>query len=396
MTSPLLHAENLRIEFTLPARQSQSQVLRVLQGLSLNLQAGEIGCLLGPSGCGKTTLLRAIAGFQKVQAGEIRLRGNVIASAHHHTPPEHRQIGLVFQEYALFPHLTIADNVAFGLQRLLKPARQARVDAMLSLVGLSAHAHKFPHELSGGQQQRVALARALAPQPTLLLLDEPFSNLDVALRERLSLEVRNILKEANATAILVTHDQQEAFAVADQVGVMHEGRILQWDTPYHLYHQPNSRFVADFVGQGVFVPGRIPAPSEAAGHTTAQVDIEIGALVMAEASAAQSADVSTIPEAASTSAARSKAQEVDVLLRPDDITHDDASPLQAEVVKKVFRGADFVYTLKLSSGQLILANVPSHHNHAIGEKIGIKLDADHVVTFPRISLPTPSATGLSH
>jgi iron(III) transport system ATP-binding protein len=240
--------------------------------------------------------------------------------------------------------------------------RTARIDKLLSLVGLASHARQYPHELSGGQQQRVALARALAPQPDLLLLDEPFSNLDVDLRERLALEVRDILKGLGTTAVLVTHDQHEAFAIADQIGVMHAGEIVQWDNAYNLYHRPANRFVADFIGQGVFTPGVVDLPKQ-------QVNIELGSLPLwhgVDACATSDRD----------------AAQVDVLLRADDVIHDDASQLQAEVVRKAFRGAEFLYTLRLPSGQKLLALVPSHHDHAIGERIGIRLGADHVVTFP--------------
>jgi iron(III) transport system ATP-binding protein len=331
---------------------------RVIDGLSFSLERGEIACLLGPSGCGKTTVLRAIAGFEPVQRGRIVLDGRVVSAQGTHVPPEHRRIGMVFQDYALFPHLTVTDNVAFGLQATPRAERRARVDEVLALVGLSGSEHKYPHELSGGQQQRVALARALAPKPELLLLDEPFSNLDVDLRERLSLEVRNILKAQNTTAILVTHDQHEAFAMADEIGVMHLGRIEQWDTAYNLYHRPATRFVADFVGQGVLMPGRRIGPSEIA--------VELGIL-------------KSLPSALRDQ----EGSEVDVLIRPDDIVHDDASPLHAEVLHKAFRGAEILYTLRLAGGGKVLSLVPSHHNHAIGEHIGIRIEVDHVVAFPR-------------
>ena len=327
----------------------------VVDRLSLKLEAGEIGCLLGPSGCGKTTVLRCIAGFEHVSDGEIYLAGRLIGSARAHVPAEQRRIGMVFQDYALFPHLSVADNIGFGLRDVGAGARRARVAELLATVGLAGQDHKYPHELSGGQQQRVALARALAPRPRLLLLDEPFSNLDVDLRERLAIEVRDILKAEGTTAILVTHDQHEAFALADQIGVMHEGRIQQWDAPYELYHRPVNRFVADFVGQGVFLPGTVVGPD--------QIQLELGVLP----SHTGTAEVGAM---------------VKVLLRPDDIVHDDASELQAEVVAKAFRGAEFMYTLRLPSGEQLLSLVPSHHNHAIGEQIGIRLDIDHVVAFP--------------
>jgi iron(III) transport system ATP-binding protein len=208
----------------------------------------------------------------------------------------------------------------------------------------------------------VALARALAPKPDLLLLDEPFSNLDVDLRERLSLEVRDIIKRSGITAILVTHDQHEAFAVADLIGIMHQGCIQQWDAPYNLYHRPANRFVADFVGQGVFLPGNVLNPHE--------VEIELGRL-----SGSIPADCSIGCDACG------RGCQVAVLLRPDDIVHDDSAGSQAEVVAKAFRGAEFLYTLKLPSGVRVLSLVPSHHNHAIGERIGIRLNVDHVVVF---------------
>jgi iron(III) transport system ATP-binding protein len=225
--------------------------------VSFSLQAGEIGVLIGPSGCGKTTLLRAVAGLERATAGSIRLAGDMVSSPQVHLPPEARRIGMVFQDYALFPHLDVAGNVGFGLAHLPTAERRARVQEALDLVGLGQSGHLHPHQLSGGQQQRVALARALAPKPRLLLLDEPFSNLDVDLRERLAHEVRGILKAAGATALFVTHDQLEAFAIGDRIGVMHEGRLQQWDEAYALYHRPATRFVAEFIGHGVFAHAQI-------------------------------------------------------------------------------------------------------------------------------------------
>jgi iron(III) transport system ATP-binding protein len=336
----------------------------VVEDLSLTLRKGTIGCLLGPSGCGKTTVLRSIAGFEPISAGEIWLNGVVISSPSFCLPPEQRHIGMVFQDYALFPHLTVRGNVGFGLHRVGKAERAQRITDMLQTVGLTHDAEKYPHQLSGGQQQRVALARALAPRPDLLLLDEPFSNLDVTLRARLSLEVRDILKNQNATAILVTHDQEEAFAIADEIGVMHQGQIQQWDTAYNLYHKPANRFVADFIGEGVFVPGKILDPN--------QVEIELGVL---QGEVAHRCG----PECQLCRSGGS----VDVLIRPDDIVHDDASPVRAVVMQKAFRGADILYTLRLPGGSTALSLVPSHHNHPIGEKIGIRLEADHVVAFSR-------------
>ncbi|MFO1206897.1 MAG: ABC transporter ATP-binding protein [Burkholderiales bacterium] len=334
----------------------------VLRDFSITLRRGDIACLLGPSGCGKTTALRCIAGFEPVDDGEIRLNGDIVSRVGFTLAPERRRIGMVFQDYALFPHLTVGDNIGFGLRGITRAERPARVAELLSTVGLDGATGKYPHELSGGQQQRVAIARALAPKPDLLLMDEPFSNLDVDLRERVSQEVREILKAQDATAILVTHDQHEAFALADDVGIMQDGVIVQWDSPYNLYHKPASRFVADFIGEGVLVPGRVLNAN--------QVEIELGVLTGM-----------VPPECAVGCETCHNGCSVDVLLRPDDIVHDDASGMRAEVLQKAFRGAEILYTIRLPSGGRALSLVPSHHNHAIGEKIGIRIEADHVVAF---------------
>lgn len=337
----------------------------VLQGVSFHVEPGMIACLLGASGCGKTTVLRCIAGFEPILSGTVALDGAVISAKGVSVAPEKRRIGVVFQDYALFPHLTVAGNIAFGLHTATPAGRDARIQELLDMVGLAELGAKYPQELSGGQQQRVALARALAPRPQLLLLDEPFSNLDVEMRERLSIEVRDILKREHTTAVLVTHDQHEAFNIADMIGIMKDGRIEQWDTPYRLYHEPLTRYAADFIGQGLFLPGTILA--------NGQIHLELGEFV---------------PDAAPQWPAGTA---VDVLLRPDDVLHDDASPLQATVLHRAFRGAEFLYTLQLPGGGQVYSLVHSHHNHAIGEKIGIRLELDHLVAFPRDAATRPAA-----
>ncbi len=347
--------------------------VEILKGLSFRLEKGRIGCLLGPSGCGKTTLLRCLAGFEPISDGEIVFNGTVVSAPGNMVPPEARRVGMVFQDFALFPHLDVLGNIGFGLRDLARRTRAARAEQLLESVGLAGFGNKYPHELSGGQQQRVALARALANNPEVLLLDEPFSNLDVELRERLGQELHDIIKRVNITAVLVTHDQHEAFAIADEIGIIADGRIHQWDTAYNLYHQPSTRFIADFVGQGMFLPGRV--------LDTKEVAIELGIL---------KGDIPPICEIGCERC--DKGCHVDVLLRPDDVIHDDASPMQAEVVQKAFRGAEFLYTLRLASGNKVLALVPSHHNHAIGERIGIRLAVDHIVAFaPQTAAMTPSA-----
>ena len=332
--------------------------------VSFGLAAGDIGVLIGPSGCGKTTLLRTVAGLEPAHAGEIRLSGAVVSSATQQLPAEARRIGMVFQDYALFPHLDVGRNVGFGLSALPRAERAARVAEVLALVGLEGAERRAPHELSGGQQQRVALARALAPRPQLLLLDEPFSNLDVELRERLAHEVRGILKAAQATALFVTHDQLEAFAIGDAIGVMHEGRLHQWADAYTLYHRPATRFVADFIGHGVFAPVTVTR-----GDNGLRVETPLGPVNGSAAAQAAASLESGGP--------------LDLLLRADDVVHDDAAPIKAEVLRKAFRGSEFLYTLRLASGEVVLAHVPSHHDHRIGEWIGVRADLDHVVTFPR-------------
>ncbi|HHS83869.1 MAG TPA: ABC transporter ATP-binding protein, partial [Gammaproteobacteria bacterium] len=229
----------------------------IVHGINLVLRPGELCCLVGPSGCGKTTLLRTIAGFEHPAAGSITLHGKRIADVHHSTLPEQRGIGMVFQDLALFPHLTVAGNIAFGMQGESRPAIEQRIDELLELVKMPALRNCYPHQLSGGQQQRIALIRAMAPRPALLLLDEPFSSQDMERRERLVQEVRDILNRDGITAMLVTHDQHEAFAFADSIGVINEGRLLQWDSAFNLYHRPQNRFVADFIGQGVFIEARV-------------------------------------------------------------------------------------------------------------------------------------------
>jgi iron(III) transport system ATP-binding protein len=277
--------------------------LQAVSSVSFTLGQGKIGCLLGPSGCGKTSILRAVAGFIGVSEGEILLNGQSVSGAGHWVAPEKRNIGVVFQDYALFPHLTVAENVAFGLtkgKRFAAGGLPAAAKDMIALVGLK--------------------------------------------------------EQSDTTAILVTHDQHEAFAIADEVGVLFNGELAQWGDPYQLYHEPNSMSVARFVGEGALISGAQH------GH---QVDTPFGQLPLKDCCCDEHCD----------------AQNVRVLLRPDDVVHDDAATMKARVVRKSFRGADFLYTLELPNGEQILSLVPSHHNHALDEPIGVRLEADHVVTF---------------
>lgn len=327
-----------------------------VNGVSFTLGAGQIGCLLGPSGCGKTTLLRAIAGFEPLTAGEIQLHGRRVSSPGTTLAPEKRRVGMVFQDFALFPHLSVAGNIAFGLRGLPGAAKRLRVQELLRLTGLQQLGDSYPHQLSGGQQQRVALARAMAPRPEILLLDEPFSGLDVELRDQLAREVRSLLKRDRITAILVTHDQLEAFATSDLIGVMQHGRLQQWDSAFRLYHNPVNRFVADFVGQGSILDAEVLGPTRL--RTT------VGEI---EGSMPLTFDPGS---------------RVQILLRPDDVLLEPASPQRARIVDKVFRGAEYLYTLELPGGERITSLTPSHWDLELESETGIRLDARHLVLFP--------------
>ena len=327
----------------------------VISKLGFVLQAGQIGCLLGASGCGKTTALRTIAGFESPDTGQILINERIVATPDAGVPPENRRIGMVFQDYALFPHLSVQENVLFGLKGIDDIEKKQRAAELMEMVGLAEYARNFPHELSGGQQQRVALARALAPRPEILLMDEPFSNLDVALRERLSMEVREILKSFGMSAVMVTHNQNEAFAMADVIGVMQNGRLEQWDSAYNLYHRPATREVADFVGEGVLLNARVLDQN--------RVETGLGVLQGRFAFPCRNGCPAN------------------VLIRPEDIVHDHDSSFKARIVKKNFRGANILYTLVLPTDEKVMAIVPSHHNHRLGQEIGIIPEVDDIILF---------------
>jgi iron(III) transport system ATP-binding protein len=321
--------------------------------LSLRVEAGEVLALLGPSGCGKTTTLRLIAGFETPDRGTVDLRGQRIAGGADLVPPEARGIGVVFQDYALFPHLTVAANVGFGLAHLDRPARAARIRQVLHLVGLEALGDRYPHELSGGQQLRVALARALAPAPALILLDEPFSSLDADLRALMREEIGKILRTTGTTALFVTHDQEEAFTLADRVGVLNAGRLEQVATPYEVYHHPATRFVAEFVGSADFLRGFVNEDG---------IVTELGTI------ANPGGHPVGIP--------------VDIMIRPDDIDFMPHPDGDVRVVGRHFRGAANVYRLRLASGARIHSVQPSTTLYPIGARVRVVANLIHVVAFP--------------
>jgi iron(III) transport system ATP-binding protein len=321
--------------------------------LSLQVAEGEIIALLGPSGCGKTTTLRLIAGLEIPDAGTITLRGRVVTGPGRVVPPEERGIGIVFQDYALFPHLTVADNVGFGLPRAARHGRRGRITEVLDLVGLAGLGSRYPHELSGGQQQRVALARALAPAPALMLLDEPFSNLDADLRAQMREEVERILRETATTAVFVTHDQEEAFTLADRVGVLQAGHVEQMAPPQQIYHRPATRFVASFVGAADFLPGRVGAEG---------IATELGTF----------ANVDRFPAG----------QAVDVMIRPDDISFVPEANGAGTITRRYFRGSETVYCIRLPSGHRVHSSQPSASVLPIGMQVSLSARVLHVVAFP--------------
>jgi iron(III) transport system ATP-binding protein len=331
---------------------------KVLTDVNFDLDESEIGCILGPSGCGKTSLLRAIAGFENINSGSILKDGVCISNSLENTSVQNRKMGMVFQDYALFPNMDVKTNIAFGLKDATKKEKEDRVNYLLELVSLEQYKDKYPHELSGGEQQRVALIRALAPSPDVLLLDEPFSNIDADIKEELVTDVRDLLKELSITSIIVTHDQYEAFNIADKVAIMNNGKVEQVGNAYDIYHKPINKFVADFIGLGVFIP--------ITRNQNGELETPLGLI-----------EKNKLPQT------NFDSKDLEMLLRPDDIIHNDESDTIAVVVEKQFRGAEFLYKLLYNDQYPLLCFAPSHHNHKIGESIGIQLEMEHYVIFEK-------------
>lgn len=325
-----------------------------VQGISFAAREGEILCLLGPSGCGKTTILRAIAGFEPVRSGQIFLSGQLVSAPDVMTPTENRHVGMVFQEYALFPHLRVQDNISFGLRHLPRSERAERVQEMLRLTGLEGFERRYPHELSGGQQQRVALARALVQNPVVLLLDEPFSNLDPDMAGRMRQELHDLLRRTKTTTVLVTHDHDEAFAMADRIAVLNQGRLEQFDTPEMMYHMPATPFVADFVGQADFIPGTVSKGmvQTELGEFPDTIDCKDGTPVV-------------------------------VMIRPDDIHLVPMEGGRSRVLSRQFRGSENLYTVSLPSGQIVHSSQGSTSVYQEGTAVELRVLATHTVLFQR-------------
>lgn len=349
MTTPVVELADVTKRF--------GEVVAV-DGVTLELIQGETVSILGPSGCGKTTLLRLIAGFERVDAGEVRIEGRPVSLVNSHVQPENRNVGMVFQDYALFPHLTVGQNVSFGLGKLSREEGRRRLSEVLELVRLGDLEDRYPHELSGGQQQRVALARTLAPKPVTLLLDEPFSNLDANMRVEMRQEVDAILRESGSTTVFVTHDREEAFAMADRVGVMQHGRMEQTDTPDALYHEPATPFVAQASGICDFLPGTM---------SNGRAVTELGALLIASTNGDLGTDWA-----------------VDVLVRLDDFQLTPDPEGKSVVVSREFRGDEILLVVRMPSG----ATLRCRRHHYSTLPVGT-----NVTLFPIKSAPFMAFTG---
>ncbi|NEQ69397.1 MAG: ABC transporter ATP-binding protein [Symploca sp. SIO2D2] len=359
MTQPaILHLEGI-------TKQYEQANTPAVANVSLTLRQGDLLGLVGPSGCGKTTLLRIVAGFESPQSGIVELAGRPVAGPGYWVPPEQRDTGMVFQDYALFPHLNVLDNVAFGLKNRQGRSNRASVQETskeaIALVGLAGLEKRYPHELSGGQQQRVALARALAPKPALILLDEPLSNLDVQVRLRLRQEVRAILKEIGTSAIFVTHDQEEALSISDQVGVMCSGNLEQLGTPEEIYSEPASRFVAEFVTQANFIPARRQGQFW---------ETEVGSFEVLCLNSQTQSPIEVIPDTAEL-----MLREENVILNPDD---------QAPIVIKDrhFLGREYRYCIQTPSGKRLHARTTLSTQLPVGKRVRLSVANPSVPIFP--------------
>ncbi len=362
---PFLNIENIRVSY-----QDDSAAV---SDFSLQLNKGELACLVGPSGCGKTTVLRAISGFQALEKGQIDLEQQTLCSASYSLSPEKRMVGMVFQEHALFPHLTVSENVGFGLKQLSASKRKERVDDLLSLVGLSNFSKQYPHELSGGQSQRVALARALAPRPKLLLLDEPFSSLDRHLRESLGLEVRDLLKQLDMTAVLVSHDQNEAFALADRVGVMNQGSLEQWATPLAMCKQPKSAFVAEFIGLGKVLPAQ--------RQSTNQIKTAIGVHKVANMVLDHKDFDDKISDNKS-SDANKEHTDLHALIKPSDVQVGLPSETTGTLLRQSHKVGRLELLLELRTGErLFVASDNTGADFKIGDQLPLRVEDTEVYVF---------------
>ena len=326
----------------------------ILDDVNLKIDTGEIVSLMGSSASGKTSLIRSIAGFHNISSGVIQIDGQIVDDSIRRLDVAMRNVGVIFQDLALFPHLTVRENICFGLNNIDSAQQQNRAKKLEDLLDIENITNRYPNQISGGQQQRVAIARAIAPKPNLLLLDEPFSALDYELKDNLMNDIMKLIKSENITAILITHSAEEAFKMSDKIAFISNNTITQFANPYDIYHRPVSKEIANFFGISSYIKAKITDSS----HINCILGDFVGMVDQFN-----------------------KDDKVDLLIRPDDIIHDDDSLFSAKVTEKTFRGSDFLYELELKDGQKIFCYAPSHHNHQVNEVIGIKLDLDHLVIF---------------
>ena len=326
----------------------------VLDNVNLKINTGEIVSLMGSSASGKTSLIRSIAGFHNITSGVIRIDNQIVNDFNKCVDVAERNVGVIFQDLALFPHLTVRENILFGLHKEDTAQKQKRAQKLEELLNIENITDRYPNQISGGQQQRVAIARAIAPKPNILLLDEPFSALDYELKDNLMSDIMKLIKSEKITAILITHSAEEAFKMSDKIAFISNNTITQFANPYDIYHRPNSKEIANFFGISSYIKAKITDSS----HISCVLGDFVGIADRFKNGA-----------------------EVDLLIRPDDIIHDDDSLFSARVTEKTFRGSDFLYELELRDGQRVFCYAPSHHNHQINEVIGIKLNLDHLVIF---------------
>ena len=352
MTKSFLEIDN--VTFAASAKSKVNNVSLTIEN------EGDIICLLGPSGIGKTTILRTIAGLEKIQSGKILLKNKVVSSKDIHVEPENRNISLAFQDNSLFPHHNVIENIEFGAERNTKKKKNLTTDEVIKFLHLDHVKDKFPHQISSGEAQRASLARALLSKPDLLLLDEPLSNVDQSFKEEIQVKLKQILTDLKITTIIVTHDSYEAFYLGSKCGIILDSQLKQYDDPYNVYHFPNSVEVVNFLNRGILIPAKVT------GENSLESD-DLGTIT--------GNFIKHYP----------KGSEVQLLLQPEDLEHDDKSNLKLEVVDRRFRGTNFIYTLKTESNKLIPVFVHSHHihQHELKDKFGIKrpIYIDHIVCF---------------
>ncbi len=362
---PFISVENLSFAY---------KGLTVIEAMSLQVMPKEITCILGASGCGKTSFLKVLAGFIHPSSGVIKVRKKIISSPYHLLAPQKRGMGMSFQDHALFPHLSVYENIVLGMKSKPPKEYKQRLEHIVHELKLTSLLQKYPNSISGGEQQRCSLARALLPAPSILLLDEPLASQDVELKEKLILKLRSLIKENGITALLVTHDQQEAFYMADRMGFLHNKRIIQFSTPYEMYHRPNSLWTAQFIGKGSFLAGEI---------TQGMLQTELGTIKNFRYVPLNKPDTSSMLLSHS-NVGYPKPQEkkqIKVFFRPSETQIDSRSAIRGKITAVFFQGDSFLYEIILPSGAKVLSQMSSHYKYALGEAVGLRIRLQNLTAF---------------